>query len=271
MQITTETITPAKAKEYLAHNQDNRNLRKKRILSYATQMKRGQWKATGDPIRFASSGRLLDGQHRLQAIVESGVTIPMVVIRGLEEETFKVLDSGLGRSPADALGISVTNANNKAAACRLLFVVDVGGDPRKTEDMQIVTRIDVADYYATHQEDIDAANLIGSRMYTQFHGGNRTAWIAMACLVQRANATHADEFLEGIYTGANLAPGDPRLALRNYLANNRRLPTAGHHLGMLIKAWNAWMKGESRVVMVLRDDETFPEVATRRNLKATRR
>lgn len=271
MQITTETITPAKAKEYLSHNRDNRNLRRKRILSYASQMKRGQWKNTGDPIRFASNGRLLDGQHRLQAVVEAEVSIPMVVIRGLDEETFKVLDSGLGRSPADALGISVTAANNKAAACRLLFVVDVGGDPRKTEDLQIVTRIDVADYYNAHQEDVDLGNSIGSRMYAQFAGGNRTAWIALAVLVQRVNATHADEFLEGIYTGANLAPGDPRLALRNYLANNRRLPSAGHHLGVLLKTWNAWMKGESRVLMAIRDDETFPDVLTRRNLKALKR
>ena len=71
-----------------------------------------------------------------------------------------------------------------------------------------------------------------------------------------------------MYSGANLSPGDPRLALRNWLSNNRRLPTAGHHLGLLIKAWNAWMGGATRALMILRDDEAFPVLATRRKLTA---
>jgi hypothetical protein len=269
VKITTENITPETAAKWLAeHNRSNRKLRPSRVRQYAQQMTRGQWMLTGDPVRFAADGRLLDGQHRLAAIVESGTTITAVVIRGVADDVFKVLDSGLGRSPADALDVHVQNARQKAAAVRLLYVVDCGGDPRNRDDQSAVSRVDVADYHAEHAAALDYAASTGSKLYKAFSGGNASAWTAFVVLAGRASATHSEEFLEGVYSGANLSPGDPRLALRNWLSNNRRLPTAGHHLGLLIKAWNAWMGGATRAVMILRDDEAFPVLATRRKLTA---
>lgn len=259
MQITIEEINALKAKNYLALNTANRRLRPNRVRSYAEQMVRGLWKETGDPIRFSTTGRLLDGQHRLAAIVAADITIKALVIRDVEDDVFPVLDSGMNRTPADALGMGREQyASHKAAASRLLYIVEAGGDPRRSDDLAAVTRVDIAEYYAGHVIELSDAVPVGNTMYRLFSGGNRSAWTAFAILARRIDPVKAEEFLEGVRLGVNLPVGDPRLALRNWLANDRKLPYAGHYLAVFIKAWNAWLQGKNRVHMVLKDAEPFP-------------
>jgi hypothetical protein len=259
MQIAIEDINADKARNYLALNTGNRKLRPNRVRSYAAQMARGLWKETGDPIRFSTAGRLLDGQHRLAAIIAADITVKALVLRDVDESVFPVLDTGMGRQPADALGTGSEHyASHKAAVCRLLCVVENGGDPRRSDELSAVTRIDIADYYASHVEEVTGAVNIGYNMYRIFAGGNRSAWSAFSILAYRIDAEKAEEFLHGVRNGANLTIGDPRLALRNWLSNDRKLPYAGHYLGVLIKTWNSWVTGKHRFTMVIRDAENFP-------------
>lgn len=261
MHIAIEEINAAKAKHYLTLNVRNRNLRQHRVNRYAEQMTRGQWKETGDPIRFSVSGQLLDGQHRLAAIIAADVTIKAIVVRDVADDVFPVLDSGLGRQPGDSLGSGHEKAaSHKAAATRQLIVVELGGDPRKSDDLQAISRIDISEYYANHVEEVTAAIHTASRMYQAFAGGNRSAWGAFIVMAYRIDPERAEEFIEGVRMGTNLTVGDPRLALRNWLANDRALPNAGAHLGLLIKTWNAWVKGNARLTMQLRDTEEFPKM-----------
>lgn len=267
--IILQTITPGLAKKWLETlNTNNRNLRRRKVSQYASMMKRGQWMPDGDTYKFDRDGILLDGQHRLAAIVESGHTVKnAVIMKGLPPETFKVLDTGMLRTPGDALGHGVPSASHKAAAIRLLWIVDLTeDDPRSSLVQQAVTRTDIASYYDDYTDDVDYASKTGDRLYNAFKGGSRAAWIAFIALAMRANAGHAEEFLEGVFSGANLGKNDPRLALRNWLSNARRLPNAGAHLGILIKSWNNWMNGKTRFAMVFRDEEPFPKLVTRKTI-----
>jgi len=110
MTTTThiEKVTPAKAREWLERNNTrNRNLRPHKVALYADQMTRGQWLMAGDPIRFDSDGTLLDGQHRLAAVVESGKAQYFIIVMGLDPRTFGVMDIGMARTPGDSLGSDV--------------------------------------------------------------------------------------------------------------------------------------------------------------------
>lgn len=265
MQIELVRVTPAKAKQWLTTlNTKNRKLRDHRVSLYANQMERDQWLPTGDTIKFDTTGSLVDGQHRLAAMVAANKTYTLPVVRNLPPEAFAVLDNGMGRTPGDALGREVKAASHKAASIRLLIVYEAGFDPRKAEPKQLVSKIDVANFYEANQTSIDEAYPIASKLYESFAGGNRGAWLAFVYLAQTASPTHVVEFIEGVLTGENLSRGDVRLALRNWLGNGNSKPTAGHHLGMIIKAWNAWMRGESRTSMMFRDSEEFPQLSTRR-------
>lgn len=98
MKCDIETITPEKAREYLGKNTDNyRKLNQIRITSYAADMKSGRWQLNGEAIKFAKSGVLLDGQHRLYAIIRADTPVQMLVIYDIDDDT-NIYDIGSARS-----------------------------------------------------------------------------------------------------------------------------------------------------------------------------
>jgi hypothetical protein len=102
-------ITPEMAKEMLDEsNFSNRNIRNGVVNRYAKMMLDGDWKLSPEPIVFATNGRLLNGQHRLSAVVRSGVSCQFSVMTGVEESVFEVLDRGATRNASDALGLNKT-------------------------------------------------------------------------------------------------------------------------------------------------------------------
>jgi hypothetical protein len=84
-------------------------------------MKDGDWKLNGESIVFDDNGNVIDGQHRLTAIVESGVTIKSVVVRGVDRSTFTSIDSGVRRDGGDILAVSgYTYSKPLAAALNVI-------------------------------------------------------------------------------------------------------------------------------------------------------
>lgn len=103
MKTERVNVTPAMAAKWLGHNDGNRKLREHRVKYFAEAMTRDEWKLTHQGIAIAKTGRLIDGQHRLRAIVLTGKTVPMLVTTDLEEDTYAVLDAGQARTMADRL------------------------------------------------------------------------------------------------------------------------------------------------------------------------
>ena len=104
MKTAIETITPAIAKAYLLSNNNNRPLRQNHIRLLASDIKNGDWQITHQGIAFDSTGRLIDGQHRLHAIIQAGVAIQILVTRGCSSSSFSILDRGANRTPSDIIG-----------------------------------------------------------------------------------------------------------------------------------------------------------------------
>lgn len=73
MRMEWRLITPEVATSLLKNNAGNRNLRSTVVDHYADQMKRGEWKPTHQAIAIGAGGNIIDGQHRLSAIVKSGL------------------------------------------------------------------------------------------------------------------------------------------------------------------------------------------------------
>ena len=83
LRLSLEKVTPDTAQMWLTKMPKNRNIRPGDVARYARDMSSGKWGLAGDPVRFDKDGNLIDGQHRLQAIIRSDTTQEMVVIRGL--------------------------------------------------------------------------------------------------------------------------------------------------------------------------------------------
>lgn len=105
MNSIVETITPAKALEYLRTNKGNRPISKVTVRCYADSMRQGKWVLNGAPIVFDNEGHLMDGHHRLHAIVEANVPALTLVVRGVESNAFTTYDCGLRRNLGQLLAL----------------------------------------------------------------------------------------------------------------------------------------------------------------------
>ena len=84
LDVSVEVISPEEAQAYLDNNAKHRPIKEKKVLEYMNEMQDGKWKLNGKTICFDTTGRLLNGQHRLSAVARSGVALTTVVVRGLD-------------------------------------------------------------------------------------------------------------------------------------------------------------------------------------------
>lgn len=101
MKFSVVKITPNKAAIYLKNNPKNRKVKPLHVAHLAEQMTNGEWKDNGQTIVISDIGSIVDGQHRLLAIIESGVTLSLPVCTGVAEEVIHSIDTGKSRTIAN--------------------------------------------------------------------------------------------------------------------------------------------------------------------------
>lgn len=92
-----------------------RRVRMNTVNMYAKDMEQGRWKFNGDTIRFDKEGRLMDGQHRMKAIIKSGIPQICLVVRGIDNSVMDTIDNGLKRSLENALQFQAESYENRTA------------------------------------------------------------------------------------------------------------------------------------------------------------
>lgn len=122
-------ITPEKAKEWMADkNKNNRKLNAQRVEKYARDMLNGNWQLTPQGISFYENGDLCDGQHRLTAIIRSGVCVNMLVTYNVPNE-ISMVDRGYSRNTANILQMAGIDSNlsNKTIVGTVNFLARAAG------------------------------------------------------------------------------------------------------------------------------------------------
>lgn len=262
---TVETITPETAKRMLGLNTNNRNISRKQVELFARTMSQNAWRINGEAVKFSDGGRLLDGQHRLLACIESGVPFRTLVIRGLPEETQQTMDSGKTRTMANVLELQGrANTTHLAALARTIYVGEQLGVDAACTNSVTPTRNELLEFIDSTPE-LERTLRKAEQFYTK---SNHLLSISMAGLLywtfDRIDDAASMTFFDRLATGANLNEGDPILVLRNSLFDINR----GHHsdgatrrriAGMTIKAWNRWRGGASVKILRFTPSETFPD------------
>lgn len=116
---TIVDVTPDLAVKWLERNTRNRPLRQYRIDSYAADMREARWMISPDGIAFDRDGNVVNGQHRLWTVIESGCTVPMMVMRGLDPNVISVLDDHLKRNLRDVVNIKRPGASVQSIHCAI--------------------------------------------------------------------------------------------------------------------------------------------------------
>lgn len=93
-------VNPVLAKQWLETKAVNRTISRRKIVDWARAMKKKEW-YIAEFLKFNTRGQLVDGQHRLEAVILSNMEVEFLVAYGIEDEAVHVLDRGLNRSMAN--------------------------------------------------------------------------------------------------------------------------------------------------------------------------
>lgn len=240
-----ETITPKVAEEFLNHNPHNRSLRQKHIDFLSREMATGNWKVA-EPIIIDWNGNLVDGQHRLWAVINADVTVDMLVVRGVDPEVFSVIDQGLLRSIGDLhhqIGGRNSNAVTSVASAMIRGITVPDSSKNRW------TRIEIARFAKEH-EDLIHEILSASHKVVGMNATHRAAF---------CNASYdygKDKILEmlrrlkdNVFTG----PDDAMNRFSRFLAENnvrreggkRSLITSHYHYSITVSAIRSALRNKS--------------------------
>lgn len=260
-------ITPEIAAEWLKFNTLNRPKKLQKIALYAADMKAGRWPRTGATISFGRSGRLLDGQNRLQAIVDSGTTVRMLVVWDLDDDIFDVIDGGSRRTASDVLvieGYEGWTAACGATAARVAMNLMSGRLPYAlTFSPQNIRR-----FVNDHPDLMGSVKFIESvprRPAPMPHSAAAALHFFMA---QRDSAL-ADLLMTQLYRGDNMTADDMVLRLRNNLlgkVQQKAMSSSSdftHAMAAVIRVWNARRAGRTIAHIgnaFTRGGEEFPAI-----------
>ncbi len=101
MKTQIQTVTPEIAAHFLQKNKNNRDYRKSWVAHLSRIIKNGEWLTTHQGIALDKQGNLIDGQHRLLAIIDSGLPVQINVSYDVDASTFSCIDIGVKRNLAD--------------------------------------------------------------------------------------------------------------------------------------------------------------------------
>lgn len=267
--IRVVEVTAAIAEDYLKGNTNNRKLRMFNVSKYAADMVAGRWLLSTDVIGFDTTGRLIQGQHRLAAVIEAdkqkpGISVPMLVAWGFPPDTYDVLDQGSIRGAHTVLSThGVTSTAVTAAAARQVLFYDKFPDViwRGSES---ISRVEVIDFVLANKDAFHEANQLSGTRVSRGHLYNVTSMTVLHFLVMRdsANTDKWDEWMRAVAFGEDLKPGHPALVLRNgEILATWGMNGAQPRLGAYIKLWNYFVEGRTtRGLLYRRNELPLPKV-----------
>ena len=244
----TQLVTPAIAAEWIGSMRPNRALKLTTVLAYARQMKAGLWGETGEPIKFDNEGCLLDGQHRLQALISADVDLELCVVSGLDIISQNYMDSGIKRTIGDALSLDGLSYGMQLAA-----TVNVLWGYRRTDILMPPQGHERPSATEVKQFLKQYPGVINSVEFAQHHRKSLRPFAS--------DATHSSlhflfdlhsyddnyAFWNSFMTGEMLEVGDPIFQLRDRLIKNssqiKKLPVT-HIRALYMKTWNSFLAGE---------------------------
>ena len=269
-KVSVRRFTPKQAQVELDKLAETPHVNRKAKAGYAEAIasawERGEWIQTGDTIKFNENGDLMDGQHRMQAVVISDRTTEFVVVEGISSDAIRVIDAELAkRSLADQLGIEgFRNTVPLASVVRAGWAFELKGSPQiGGSQSRSLTMAEALDFIE-RRPSIEASAVAGLKFKGRESVGITareygTLWDIMFHI----NPSTTTDFFDQISFGYGGEKGSPVTRLRTRI--NAHEAQDGQHsiqyvMGIFIKAWNAEVEGRNLRSLKMEKDETFPAI-----------
>jgi len=264
MEIKKQLITPAKAVELLQANVKNRKPKDPVVLKYARDMASGKWKPdTFELIKISKSGIILDGQHRLMAVIKSNMPTSFHIVEGLEDSIFDVLDTGTMRNANDVFKIN--DVKYSALLPAVMAVYDLLNANKSLNSRKVYTRKTNADFLEEYNLNPKYWDLIAHDshiLYAQFGKILSNSIIGgFMVFFDKIDKEDCREFMNQLCTGKNVQ-NDTINLLRIKLVNDK---VSIHKMsqtikqGLIIKTWNNYRKNiEVKYIRYAPSTDVFP-------------
>lgn len=251
------TLTPEAAAELLRRNTRNRRISETVITKYTAEMQAGEWRLIPAGIGFDENGVLVDGQHRLSAIVRSGQAAPILLVTGLPAASQEKVDRQRKRTLFDALylaGHATCRQEVEIATCLTRRTL-------RSESGAVPTDFAVKQTLDCHRESIRAVLKV-MMPKKKVRGLCQASFLAASVLYHELDAEKCAEFLEGVRTGVMLTEDHPAMRLRRFLLGEtivKAMPRGGANQSFIFRravfAMQAHLEG--RMISGLREAEDF--------------
>ena len=252
----------------------NRNISDRRVRFLAHLIESGQWLDSNDCICIDTDGILLNGYHRLTAIIRTSQSIWVTIKRGMDRKTFRGMDTGKKRSPGDVLIIEgVKNANMVARALRLSITYEQDGISlfKQRLDELMVSNSDIYQAYLDNPEIVDSCIFIKSlRMLVRLMPPGFLSFTHYLLTHRDPNwSMHygtavVDNFFQKLNADGMSEPHEPTYHFRKRLLEDK-LAVGGKQLTlylkylMFVKVWNYFITDTKMSVLRVSKDEHFPD------------
>lgn len=255
--VKLETITPERAGELLQGNSHNRTIRQRQVDSLAVAIKRGDWVVNGDMIRLSPTGVLLDGQHRLWAILEADMAVETFVGYGFTDEAQETMDVGRSRTLGDALKLrGEPNFTTTAAAIRKVWAYETYGVPVVLNGHRNPTMQESLACLDRHPDLRAVIEGMSRNRYSRDPNPiakagkfiDQSAIAALWYLMSLADSEDAYDFWRRLGGGYDLSETDSIYVLRERLIKEADEAGGGIHpkvkIAFVVRTWNAYRSGE---------------------------
>lgn len=215
------------------------------VKTYVREITEGRWKENGVTIKLTSEGYVLDGRHRLWAVVEADKPIASLVAFNVPVETFDTIDRGHGRTVGHILTVAGESSGNTLASAlswlyryrnERMLVTGSHGRPTATEAQLLL------DDEPEIRESLTATDGVRRDKVLPHAPAAFCHYIFV-----HENKSGADEFFTGLASGADLGAGSPVLALRRKLlarhGSKYKMATV-EMIALTFKAWRLYLQGK---------------------------
>ena len=264
MKTEVRTITPVVATEMLKKNLNNRRLSDKHVNFLAQEMRSGNWLFDGQPLRFDENNILIDGQHRLNAIIKSQTSQNILIITGLKKESFKVMDTGKNRNASDVLSINGEAYYSQISSCARFIIKLKGGNSAGGSRMSSTSNTNIIKWLDNNRGIVDHIKE-SIRLKKAFSGVLSDTYIAsFLFLLSEKDAVASEDFMRKLCTGLDLSENDSILTLRKALIKDKMSKAClgqKDKTALIIKGWNAYRLGKApKFFRYNKSVESFPVI-----------
>lgn len=260
-------ITPEYAAILMQHNNLNRPINRITLEDYKSQIQKGLWKLNGEPIIISNDGVLLNGQHRLTAVIETGLPITSVVVEGVENNDFATIDTGRTRTIADIFNIEeIPNANSVGAIITAFFrlnKVDSSSSSKDNLRRLKMSKPELLDFYRKNSSVLQSVYKFAARCHGKL-GLMKTTEVGALYLYLTRTLNHSEgkvqAFFEQLFEMTTVTNNTIKILHDTLIKGmlGKIVLTPSLRNAYIVKTWNSYIKGkELKVLNYNKDREGF--------------